>query len=271
MTDEEKKAAADLAAKEAADKEAADKEAAEAAAIAAAAAADGKPTDKEAALLKEVMKWKAKAGETETAKTAAEVAAAAALKLYEGIDPEVARKAIAAAKAAEVTELESKGEYTRILTQVNADHAKALETINSEKGVQDATIASLNDQINTLTIGNSFGNSAFVADKLVLSPAKAEVLYSAHFDVEGGKVIAYDKPRGAAERTPMVGAGGVPMTFEAAIEKIVSADLDFEKLKKSTLKPGAGSDEEKQKAIEAAKETGLSGMDRIRAALNTTK
>lgn len=274
MTEAEKaaaeKAAADKAAadKAEADKAEADKAAAEKAeaeknkAGAGAGADDPKVKaleDEKAALLKEVMAFK------DRARTAEEKA-----KAYDGIDPEAARKALAAQVEAERKALEDKGEYKRIIDQVNEANAKAVADKDKAIGEKDAEINALKTQINRLSIGNSFGSSKFISEELVLTPSKAEVLYGTHFEVEDGKVLAYDKPRGHAERTPLVDGKGAPLGFDDAIKKIVSADPDFERIKRSTMKPGAGS-ESNGKGANGDGSKGVSGLGRIAEALNQTK
>tara|TARA_B100000749_G_scaffold185521_1_gene143419 strand:+ start:117 stop:959 length:843 start_codon:yes stop_codon:yes gene_type:complete len=279
MTDEEKRAAEE-AAKKAAEDEAAKKaeedakKAAEEEAARKAKESDSdedKPTEAEAKLLKEVMKWKEAAKALESEKTQAQKEAEEKLKAYDGIDPEVARKALADAKERERKALESKGEYDRVVAQITEEHQKQLEAVSKESSDKDAEIAALKDTVNKLTVGTSFGNSQFIADKLVLSPAKTQQLYGDHFDVVDGKMVPYDKPRGAAERTPLVGSDGKPLTFEAAIEKIVSADPDFERMQKSKLKPGAGSQQADTKKTGDQQQTEATGFERIRLSLGSSK
>lgn len=270
MTEEEKAAAAaaEEAAKKARDAEEAEaaKKAADEAAAKAKEGAGGSDDkvkaleDEKAKLLKEVMAFK------ERAKTAEEKT-----KQYEGIDPEAARKALALAKDAETKALEEKGEYKRIIEQVNAENAKVVAEKEKLVLTKDEEIASLKAQINSLSIGNNFGSSKFIADELVLTPAKAEVLYGAHFEVEDGKVIAYDKPRGQKDRTPLVDAKGSTLGFDEAIKKIVSADPDFERIKRSSMKPGAGSETDNGKDKGGGGAEGLSGLTRIRASLAEKK
>jgi hypothetical protein len=202
----------------------------------------------------------------ERAKTAEEKA-----KSYEGIDPEAARKALALAKEAETKALEEKGEYKRIIEQVNAENAKVVAEKDKLVMTKDEEIASLKAQINKLSIGNSFGSSKFIADELVLTPAKAEVLYGAHFEVEDGKVVAYDKPRGQKDRTPLVDGKGSTLGFDEAIKKIVSADPDFERIKRSSMKAGAGSETDSGKDKGGGGGEGLTGLARIRNALAEKK
>ena len=197
---------------------------------------DSKPkiSDNEAKLLKEVMKHK------EAAKKAA--ADLAALKTtVDGLDIEAVRQMLADKETAENAALEKKGEYERLLTkQREAADAK----VNAEKERADnaeAEKAKLLKQIEDLTVGNSFANSKFVTDKLTLTPNKAKALYQSHFEFVDGKQVAYDKPKGEADRTMIVDATGEAVSFEAAIEAIINADPDKDYLLKAPAKSGAGS------------------------------
>lgn len=244
------KAEADRIAKEKADKEAAEKE-------------KNKPSDTEAKLLKELMEYKAKAKKAEEEKAATEAK-------FAGIDPEEAKKAMEAKAAAEKAELEKKGEYDRIVKQMAEQSEAKLKAKEEEANKAKSDAESLKQTINRLTIGNSFASSSAIQET-VLSPAKAEQLYGAHFDVEDGVVIAYDKPRGAAERTKLVDDKGQPVGFDVAIDKIIKADPDYERLKKSQMKPGANSKTQHAAGADEDRDEEPSGVDRIRAALASSK
>lgn len=270
---EEKKAAEEAAAKEAAEKKAAEdakaKDAADKKAAGDAESAEElraklkKIEDEKAELLKESMgrkdKINAKESEMEELR-----------KKFEGIDPDAAREALAAKADAERKELESKGEYDKILAQVNEANEKKIADKDSEISVLNDKIAGLENTVNRLTIGNSFSSSEFINEQLVLTPNKVEALYGTHFDVEDGAMVAYDKPRGAPERTKLVDDKGATLGFEAAITKIVSADPDFERMQKSKLKPGAQSKEGEGKD-KTADTPAASGLARISAALSARK
>lgn len=281
MTEEEKKAAEEAAKKAAEEKAAADAKAKEEADAKAKAELEEKSKDELLKKLEEVEGEKAKLlkesmGRKDSLKSKDEEIAALKAQ-FEGIDPDAARDAIKAAaeaakakKDAELKELESKGEYDKILAQVNEANDVKLAEKTKEIETRDSEIASLKATINKLTIGNSFGSSKFISDELVLTPAKVEALYGSHFDVEDGAMVAYDKPRGQEGRAKLVGDKGAPLDFEAAITKIVSADPDFERMQKSKLKPGAGSKEGDGKD-KSGNGTQLSGLDRIRAGLKDRK
>jgi hypothetical protein len=240
MTDEE------IAAQEAADKIAAEEkaklEAEEAATKAreeAKAKADddktkSKPSDEAAKLLKEVMKLKEKAKAEEEARKKIE-------EQFAGIDLEAAKAALKAAEEAENKELEKKGEYERLLAKQKekADaliEAERTRVAEMEKKLNDAMKA-----VDELSLGNAFANSKFIQEKLALTPNKTRALYASHFEVEEGKLVAYDKPRGATERTKLINATGEGLPFDEAIAEIINNDPDKEYLLKVDMKTGAGS------------------------------
>lgn len=220
---------------------------------------DPPKTDEEKAqLLKDVMKWKEKAR-----------AAEAEAKKYEGIDPEKARKALQAQAEAERKELEAKGEYQRIIQQVS-------EEANSKVAAAEAKVAEIQGQLTALQetiersdVASRFANSTFVRDQLVISGAKVQTLYGAHFDVVEGQLVAYDKPRGEKDRTPLVDDKGQNLPFETALEKIVKSDPEWERLTKAGLKKGAGSNT--QNLDPGARETPTDSRSMIAKGLGSIK
>ena len=98
--------------------------------------------------------------------------------------------------------------------------------------------------------------------------SKARVLYGTHFEFKDGAIVAYDKPAGSAERNILVDAKGDPLSFEAAIKKIVEADPDKDQLLKSKIKPGAGSKTTSKAAAPAEKLEQPTGVSRISAAIS---
>jgi hypothetical protein len=273
MTEEELKAAADalaareaaLAAKEAEIKaaaEAAEKAAVEAAEKAAAekAAADGdKLTPEAAALLKEVMEKKEKLKEANEK-----------LKAYDGVDP-AEYAALKAEKAnAEKARAEAAGDFERVKAMMADEHKKETEKKQAAITEKESLISQQQKMINDLTIGQSFSNSKFVTEELVLTPAKARTIYGSHFEFEGEKIVAYDKPKGSTERTKLVDSSGVPLGFEESVRKLVEADPEKEKLLKSTLKTGAGSETIDTKT-ESKPGDKVSGVSIIAAALASRK
>lgn len=247
----------DDAARLAAEKTAAEK--AEADRLAAA----GRPTDAEAKLLKEVMDKKAK-----LEKAAAELdRLGTQLKQFEGIDPEAIRKMLADQKANEDKQLEAKGDYDRLKQRMADEHGKEVKTLKEQIETLTAQISKSANQINELSIGTQFGQSKFISEELTLTPTKARVIYADHFDLVDGDIVGYDKPRGVANRTPLVDQYGSPVGFDQALQKIVEADPDKDHLLRSKVKPGAGSDTRRAGGAPAPKTAGIDGLSKIGAGL----
>ena len=258
-------AAATVAAQAAA--EAAALAAAEAAALAAAEAAKSggtKPSDAEAKLLKDVMKQKARADEA-----AAELAKAKELlKGFEGIDAAKVRALAAEAEEVERKRLVAAGDFDRLTKQMGERHTAEKSTLEASIAESNLVTTSLQKQIADLTVGTSFTTSKFVTEDLTLTPNKARVIYGAHFEFKDGKVIGFDKPAGASDRTMLVNSTGDALSFDEAIAKIVDADPDKNELIRSKMKSGAGSTTVKgAKKVGIEQNSQLDGVSKIAAGL----
>lgn len=196
-----------------------------------------KPTDAEAALLREVMDKKDKLKTTSTQLEQAN----ARLKEFEGLDPKELRALVQAKKDAETAQLEAKGQWDSLKAQMVEQHGKELQAERDGKSAAEQRATELASQIAELTVGNAFGTSKFISEELTLSVAKARRVYGSHFEFKDGAVVAYDKPAGSKDRNVLVDSKGEPLAFEAAIEKLVETDPDKDTLRKSKLKAGAGS------------------------------
>lgn len=228
----------DSGADEAAAAAAAEAEAAAAAAAAEAAAKGNKTdlTDGDAALLKDVMKLKEKSKNLQTELAQAK----AALENFSGIDPVKARELVAAQEEAERKAAEARGEYDRLIKQMGDRHIEDKARLEAALQAERAGTKTLSQQIAELTVGAAFSTSKTM-EGLNLTPAKARIIYGSHFEFVDGKVVGYDKPTGASERTLLVNSAGEALAFDEALDKLVDADPDREHLRKSKAKQGAGS------------------------------
>jgi hypothetical protein len=253
--------------KAAADKAAADKAAADKAAADKAAADKKQPTDEEAKLIKEVMQKKdaLKAREAELA-TAQE-----RLKAFEGIDPDAVRKLLADQKAAEEAQLAAKGEFDTLKARMAEEHTKATASLQEQIKALQEQVRNKDKVVDELSIGQQFAQSKFISEESTMAPAKARKLYGEHFDVVDGKVVAYDKPRGEANRTPLIDQYGNGLAFEDAMRKIVEADPDKDSLLRSKVKPGAGSESKTTPKPPAGQQKQMDSVSKISAGLNLAK
>lgn len=200
--------------------------------------AQNHPSDAEAKLLKEVMAKKEKISQQE--KQIEELTKVSdAIKNLGGV--EALTKMVEDKKAAEKAELEKKGEWDKLKSQMVEAHTKEIGEFKTKIADLESKLKAETDKISQLTLGNSFANSNFLK-KTVLTSGKAQAIYGSYFDIgEDGKVSGYDKPRGAAGRTLLVDGQGNAVGFEAALERIVNADPDKDSLLRTVAKQGAGS------------------------------
>lgn len=236
----------------------------------------GKPSDREAQLLKESMGRKEKIGQLE-----------ARLAEYDGIDPKAFREMQERLQAFDQKEREQanaklveqgrfdealasmRAEHEGVLNQVRTQSAAELQTATQEREQLMAQLNAYQAQIEDLTVGAAFGNSAFIREELVqaMNPERSRRLYGDHFDIVEGKVVGYDKPRGQDGRVPLVGKDGQPVSFDEAFKRVLSSQSDYETMIRSSAKPGAGSGTRDDKATDPTQKIGT-GVNRITAALN---
>lgn len=226
---------------------------------------DRKPSDEEAKLLKEVMKRK----DSERALQQRLDEQAAALKQFEGIDPEAVRKLLGEQKEKETKALEEKGEWDRLKTRMGEEHSSEKKALTDKIAALSTALSEKESAINEMTVGSSFTGSGFINEELTLTPSKARVIYGGHFELEDGKVVGYDKPKGASNRTALVDSMGNPVPFDAALRKIVEADPDSAHLLRAGVKPGAQSNSKPGRVKDEPVEK--SGFDKIAAGLGALK
>lgn len=181
-------------------------------------------------LLKEVMAKKAK------------------LQEYEGINAEEAKKLLEekkkaeeAQKKAEMEQAEKENNWEAVKKQMNEQHEAQKNELQKQIDSLREQIAQNQKEKETLLINNKFEESRFIRENLVLSPNKTRALYGSYFDVEGNELVAYNAPKGSANRARLVDVNGNNLTFDKAIEKIVNLDPDKNTLLKSKVHVGSGS------------------------------
>lgn len=167
---------------------------------------------------------------------------------FADLDPTKAREAIkkqaeveASLREAEKAKAEAEGNWERIRELMNEERDAREKALQAELDTERGETQTLKTRLNEMTVGQEFSASNFIREKLLLTPTKARVLYGAHVEIEDGNPVVYDKPRGEKDRTMYVDGKGRPLSFDAAIEKVVNADPDRDSLLKSTTKPGAHS------------------------------
>lgn len=224
-----------------------------------------KPSDEVAKLLKESMSRKEqikglKAQLDEANRRLAEIGE---------LDLDEVRNLLQEREEAKTRELEKKGEWDRLREQLVQKHEKIVADLQAQLDAVRQELTVRDSAIEELTVGQSFANSRFIGEELTLTPSKARVVYGSHFEVENGRVVAYDSPRGAAERTQLIDESGAPLEFDAAIQALIDADPDRDHLIRSKAKPGAGSTTTPGKLPEQRPD--VKGQSRIEAALRSQR
>lgn len=183
-------------------------------------------------------------------------------------------------KDAETKELERKGEYDKIVDSLKTEHdskikqmaeahqastktlEEQIEALTSQESARAA-------QLDELTVGRAFGESAFIREQSVLPPSVARKEFGNHFDLVEGQIVAFDKPRGTEGRAALVDANGVNKGFEEALTTLYSGHSDADQLIRSTKKPGAGSQSKDDLGGEGEGDSKpeLRGVDRIAKAM----
>ncbi len=194
-------------------------------------------SDSDAKLLKELMAQKNRAKEL-----AAELEGAKKrLSDFDGVDPAKARKLLADEEEAARKAAEARGEYDRLLAQMGERHQAEQAALNGRLSEAQTTVTALQKEIAELTVGSAFSGSAFVSSDLTLTATKARVIYGSHFEYKDGKVVGYDKPAGASDRTMLVSSTGEALSFDEALRVLVEKDPDRDRLLRGKAKAGAGS------------------------------
>lgn len=234
-------------------------------------------SEAEAKLLKEVMQKKERIQEQESKleSQGQEIAELQSqLKKFDGLDLDRVNALLSEADKAEEKRLEAQGEWNRLKERMAEQHQQEVEKVTSEFTTQveelRAQLEASQGSIVELTVGNAFSGSMFINEELVLTPAKARTVYGEHFEVQDGKVVAYDAPKSNKERTMIVDANGSPLAFDDAMRKIVDLDADRDALIRSKMKQGANSNSDNSTSPDA-KAAPKSGTDKIFAGLQSMK
>ena len=218
-------------------------------------------TDEAAKLLRDVMKHKDRAKQAEEQLNALKGALG-------DLKPEDVAALVAQQKEQERLNLEKRGEYDRILEQVRTEHTKEKGTLSEQIESLKAQLNERDSQIQEMTVGRSFAESAFIREQSKIPASIARKEFGAHVELVDGQVVVYDKPKGAADRTPLVDANGKYKAFEDAIAALYQAHPESASLIRAKGKPGSGSGNlDTGKKVEAPKPV-ASGVNRIAQALS---
>lgn len=216
--------------------------------------------DEKAKLIKDTMKWKDQARKAQ--QDLDEIR-----KQLGDIDPAAARKLADEAKERERTELEKKGEYDRIVAQMKDENAKLLKAKQDELDEVLKIKSDLEKSVEDLTLGVKFRESEFVKTESAIPASFAQKEFRDYFELDGDTLVPYTKPRGAKDRSVMVDADGKPKSFEQAIAALYDAHPDSKNLRRTKVKPGAGSKSQLDVTNKDTKASEVRGLGKIEQGL----
>jgi hypothetical protein len=157
-------------------------------------------------------------------------AAESRLKLFEGLDVEQARDAIAKLEKLDHKKLIDAGEVDR----VKAEITKLWE---SKLGEAEKRAGTLEQQLHGEIVGGNFARSKFIAEKLAIPTDMVQAYFGAHFKVQDGKLKAtgFDGNPLLSPKTM-----GEPASFDEALELLIGSYPNRDAILKSTQAAGSG-------------------------------
>lgn len=166
--------------------------------------------------------------------------AEATVKVFEGLDPEAARKALETVKSLDDKKLIDAGKVDEIKAEVGNSWKLKLE--ETEKAYQakleekDGVIKDRDAQIYSLMVTGQFSRSQFISEKIAVPVGMMEATFGPSFKVEEGKVVAYQNGNKIYSRQKP----GELAEFDEALEILVDAFPQKEQILKGTGNTGGG-------------------------------
>ena len=122
--------------------------------------------------------------------------AEAAHKLFEGLEPEAARKAIELVKNFDDKKLVDAGKVEEVRAAAVKEYEEKLLEVNRSDAAQSKKLqAQLDQMTNDLyaeKIGGSFNRSKVIAEKFAIPADLVQARFGSAFKVENGQIVAYD-------------------------------------------------------------------------------
>lgn len=157
-------------------------------------------------------------------------AAETKLKAFDGLDPEIARKAIETVGKLDAKKLIDSGEVDKVRDQVKAEFTKQLEE-------KDGHSKGLQARIDGMLIDGVFSNSPFVRDNIAVPADMFQASFRNQFKIEEGKINAYDKAGNRLMSKTKVGEYADP---DEALQLLVDAHPQKETILKANIGSGTG-------------------------------
>lgn len=157
-------------------------------------------------------------------------AAEATLKKYDGLDAEIARKAVETVSKLDAKKLIDAGQVDELKNQMKAEFTAQL----TEK---DNLLKERENKINNLLISDVFKSSEFLNTGIAVPRDFIEAAYRNNFKIEGDKVIAVDKEGKPLASKLNLGEYASP---DEALRMFVEARPDKDSIIKADVGAGSG-------------------------------
>jgi hypothetical protein len=153
------------------------------------------------------------------------------LRVFEGLDPEAARKAVETVANLDSKKLIDAGEVERV-------RQSAIQQIKDQYAPIEARAKELEAALHSEKIGNAFSRSKYLADNIGVPLDMVQATFGRSFKIEGDRVVAID----ANGNTILSRAdfGATPASFEEAISILVESYPHKDGILKSKISPGGG-------------------------------
>ena len=178
--------------------------------------------------------------------------------------------------AEELAKLEEEKDFDgvkqRIIEQAKLEKEAAVNEVTSTLSEKIESLQeALNEQeshLKTLVFDAEFGKASdYLNKETVLTTSIAKRAYSGYMEIQDGKAVWYDAPKGSEKRTALVGADGNSVSAVEALKEIINKDPDNDSIIRSKIVPGSGSDTQKSGKVIDKSKSKLTGRERILHAL----
>lgn len=164
------------------------------------------------------------------------------IKVFEGLDPEAARKALGKLKDLDDGKLIESGKLDEVRNAAKAEYDSRLKQLQDEFGVKEGKLMAdreaLQGHLNNEIIGGSFARSKFISDKMAIPTDLVQAAFGKHFRVEEGKLVALD-----AQGNKMFSRArpGELADFDEALDALVQQYPNRDHILKASGASGTGS------------------------------
>jgi hypothetical protein len=157
-------------------------------------------------------------------------AAEAKLKNFDGLDPELARKAIETVGKIDAKTLIDAGKVDEVKKQIT-------DQFTAQLNEKDGALKSALSKIDDMQISGIFKDSDFLRDGIAVPRDFVESAYRSNFKIENGKVLAYDKAGNQIMSKERLGELATP---DEALRLLVESRADKDLIIKADVGNGSG-------------------------------